>query len=248
MPREVAHSPFNQDIIINDQGGGRTTRGVYSGFIDAIAQIQQYAVMEEDRNIPEDFLTIKGKLSFLDIGFRGGFVEGLIFAIVSAFIIPISADAGLRESISHYFPAFRSTLFLQILNCSPIIVMAAICCYLSRYRIGNITKKAVDSLLAGRLMSLMIKGVIIFVLFSVASNYITESSAWTFSRWVSFNRYELSVSLYRILLNMKPYLINAAWEVLAIFTIATIIPFLSVWCVAAYRKYRQKQNDQFWSN
>ena len=61
----------NEDIM---------TRRAFQGLINAISQIQQYSVIEKGgQDIPDDFLTIRGKLMFFNIGFGNGFLEGMIF-------------------------------------------------------------------------------------------------------------------------------------------------------------------------
>ncbi len=55
------------DVILTDPQGVHKPRGL----LDAISEIQQYYTVEKGgSNIPEDFLTIKGKLSFFMVGLK----------------------------------------------------------------------------------------------------------------------------------------------------------------------------------
>ena len=178
--------PLNNDIIIHSNNA-RTTRGVFQGLIDAVSQIQQFAVIERTgQEIPEDFLAIRGKLNFFNVGMGNGFFEGLIFAFLSAIVIPIMSDGKLRAMVTQYFRLAESDLFLWTLNCLPIIIMGSMCCYLSKYRIGIITRKAVDSLLVGRLLSLIIKGGIIFCILYFLGTRMDPDSAWQVSNWITY--------------------------------------------------------------
>jgi len=237
----------NNDIIVSSSGV-KTTRGLFSGFIDAYSQIQQYAVIEKSgQEIPEDFLTIRGKLNFFNTGFSNGFKEGLLFAFFTALILPVMSDPFLQASASAYFPLFKSRAFLWGLNCLPIFIMGGMCCILSKYRIGVITKKAVDSLLLGRLSSLIVKAIIIFSLLLFLSKNITPDSAWTFSNWVTLSHGDFAETVFRIIMNTRPQLVNMAWEVLGIFIVAIIVPFTAVWIVALYRKILWYRAEKFWN-
>ncbi len=243
------NSQVNNDIVVSNTPGTKTTRGLFSGFIDAFSQIQQYAVIERSgQEIPDDFLTIRGKLNFFSTGFSNGFKEGLLFAFATVLLLPIMSDPQLRMTVSAYIPYFKSNLFLWVLNCLPIAIMGGMCCILSRYRIGLITRKAVDSLLLGRLFSLILKAVIIFSVLLFLGAKITPDRAWIFSNWVSLHHTPLAESIFRVIMNTKPQLINTAWEVLGIFFIAIIIPFTFTWLVAFYRKVVFYRAERFWES
>jgi len=49
-----------------------------------------------------------------------------------------------------------------MVNLSPVLISGGLCCYLSKYYVGKISKSAIDWLLMGRLFSLVLKGLIIF--------------------------------------------------------------------------------------
>ncbi len=224
-----------------------TTRRRFPTIISAMSQIQQFYVIEKSgQPIPEDFLTIQGKLNFFRVGLGSGFVEGLTFAFLTAIVLPILSDARLMAYVAKYFPLAQSKLFLWTMNLFPVILTGGICCYLSRYRIGSLTKKAIDSLLSGRLVSLMAKGILIFAGLIFLSNLITRHSAWTFAKWMSMNHYSIAYEIYRILMNTKPQLVNMAYETIAIFALAIVMPFLTIWGVSAIRKLKEKKDELFW--
>ena len=133
-----------------------------------------------------------------------GFFEGLIFAFLSAIVIPIMSDGKLRAMVTQYFRLAESDLFLWTLNCLPIIIMGSMCCYLSKYRIGIITRKAVDSLLVGRLLSLIIKGGIIFCILYFLGTRMDPDSAWQVSNWITLKKYEYASEVYRVIMNSQP--------------------------------------------
>ena len=242
MPREYLGSPGDVSsgmIIPVDQSGGGSTNRLFPHILDAISQIQQFYVIEASgQPIPDDFLTIRGKLNFFNVGFGAGFLEALLFAFFMSVIMILVSDDNTKEAIARYFPLIRNSFFLWSVNLLPVLISGGLCCYLSRCYIGRISKKAVDSLLLGRVFSMILKGLLVFFLMTWISKGITAQSAWTFARWVSFHRYHFATRIYFILMAMKPLLIKRAFELLAIFGLAVIMPFLIIWGVAWVRKIK----------
>lgn len=242
MPREYLGSPGDASsgmiIPVDQSGGGRTSR-LFPHILDAISQIQQFYVIEASgQPIPDDFLTIRGKLNFFNVGFGAGFLEALLFALFMSVIMILVSDDNTKEAIARYFPLIKNSIFLWFVNLLPVLISGGLCCYLSRCYIGRISRKAIDSLLLGRVFSLVLKGLILFFLMTWISNCINTHSAWTFARWVSFHKYHFATRVYYILMAMKPLLIQRAFELLAIFGLAMIMPFLTIWGVAWVRKIK----------
>jgi len=236
----------SQDVII-PLGTGDTTRRKFPTLLSAISQIQQFFVIEKSgQEIPDEFLTIQGKMNFFNTGFGSGFVEGLTFALLASLTLPVLSDAKLMTAVANYFPLARSKLFLRTLSCFPILLTAALCCYLSRFRIGILTRKSVDAFLFGRLISLMVKGGLIFAGLTALSGVITRESAWSVAKWVSFERSSLAHEIYRILLNTKPRLVDMAYETVAVFTAAVALPFITIWGVSLVRKIKAKRDEASW--
>ena len=242
MPREYLGSPGDASsgmIIPVDRSGGGSTRRLFPHILDAISQIQQFYVIEASgRPIPDDFLTIRGKLNFFNVGFGAGFLEALLFAFFMSIIMILVSDQETKQAVARYFPLIENSVFLWSVNLLPVIISGGLCCYLSRCYIGRITRKAVDSLLLGRVFSMVLKGLVLFFLMIWISNCINAHSAWTLAKWVSFHKYRFAARIYYILMSVKPLLIQRAFELAAIFGVAIIMPFLIIWGVAWVRKLK----------
>jgi hypothetical protein len=240
--------PAGDKEIIPIPGGGNTSRGVI-GIIGAISHIQQFYVIESlGQDIPEDFLTLEGQLSYFNCGFSSGFLEGLMFAVMAALFVPLLADSSVKKAVADYFPLIQHTWFIWAVNCLPIFIFCSICCYLSKYRVGTLTKKAVDNLLVGRLFAMALKGSLIFVVFMMLANYIEnpEHAAKTARILCTFNKENL-VKTYLFLLELPDTLRTTAYDVALIFSIATIIPFGTIWFVSVFRNINRKRVEQFWN-
>lgn len=235
--------------ILPVNGTPGTTKNQYFNIIQAVSQIQQYAVIEgSGQEIPDNFLTIEGKINFFKVGMGSGFLEGIFFAALTAVILPIMADPFVAQYAAQYFPLTGYNSFLILFNCLPIFIMGAISCFLTRFRIGTITKKSVDSFLIGRVASLIGKGFLIFGAFIFISNQITAQTAWTTAKVLSlWHETAITEIIYRVIWHMKPCLIRAAFEVLIIFGIAAFIPFFFTWIISMYRENKKRKEDKFWS-
>jgi len=221
-------------VVIPINNTGRAGR--FPDILDAISQIQQFYVIESTGEIPEDFLTIRGTLNFFNVGFGAGFLESLLFMLLSIIILPISNNVYILNFFKRYITLFELKIFLYFLDFLPIIISAGLCCFLSKYYIGRITKKAINSLLAGRLFSMTIKGMIYFVVFIFLSKLITVKRAVYIASLPIFHKYYYSI--YYMLLGLKVSLIRTAFITLVVFFIAIIIPFIFIWGVSWYRKIK----------
>ena len=238
MNRQATGDTSTGMIIPVGQSTGASSR-MFPHILDAISQIQQFYVIEASgQEIPDDFLTLRGKLNFFNVGFGAGFLEALIFALIMSLILILSSDETTRQAIARYFPMINSSIFLWVITLLPVIISGGLCSYLSRNYIGKITKKAIDAFLLGRVFSLILKGLVLCFLMIWLSTCITPDSAWHFSQAVSLKKYEVAIRLYYILLTVKPLLIKRAYEVLFVFGLAVIMPFLIIWGVAMIRKMK----------
>src|ERR1700757_1641579 len=67
-----------------------------AGLIDAISEIQQYYIIEKTgQDIPPEFLTIRGVMTFFGVGFKNGFIEGLILGT----FLPVAWGYGKIRSL-----------------------------------------------------------------------------------------------------------------------------------------------------
>jgi hypothetical protein len=221
-----------------------TSSRIFPHILDAISRIQQFYVIEASgQAIPDDFLTIRGQLNFFNVGFGAGFLEALVFALIMSLILILSSDDIMRQAIARYFPMINSSIFLWVINLLPVIISGGLCSYLSRNYIGNITKKAIDAFLMGRVFSLIIKGLLLCFLMIWISNCINPDSAWHVAQWLSLKKYHAAIRIYYIILAVKPLLIKRAYVLLAVFGLAVIMPFLIIWGVALIRRVKALRGD-----
>ncbi len=234
------------EVIIPIGQGVPSTRRVFPHILDAISQIQQFYVIESSgQDIPDDFLTLRGQLNFFNVGFGAGFLEALVFAILMTLILIIVSDVSLRQAIAKVFSVINSDTFLWVINLLPVLVSGGLCSYLSRFYIGKITRKAIDSLLIGRVASMILKGLIIFFALIILSAHINPNSAWTIASWLTLKHYpHAAIKIYYVLMAMRPIMVQRAFEILVIFGLAIIMPFIFIWGVAFLRRIKVGMDRQ----
>ncbi len=77
-------------------------------FIDVVSIVQNYFLAEKHGNdLPENLLTLKGKIVISEVGFKGAFISGLISILLTPFFV------GVVERCVPIFGSYEFTLFDQ---------------------------------------------------------------------------------------------------------------------------------------
>ena len=194
--------------------------------IDAISEIQQYHIIERTgQDIPSDFLTMRGMLTFFLVGFRSGFWEGVFLAL----LLPLAW--GVWEEV---IPAFGGTadlfgkclvfLFGFGISLMMTVVLGGI---LAKYYGGNLTRKAVNSLVWGRTLSLVAKGFLIFLVFNLLVFLCSPRNVFLLcegaGRFIGD-----PASLYSGIMGMKEPLRKSAATQLVLSPTLSVIPFVTL--------------------
>lgn len=221
----------NAQIITTDSG--RIYRP--TNLLSAISEVQQFFVIEsKGQNIPGEFLTLERTLDFFKIGLKSGFHEGfmlvLLFPVFHFYLFPFVFKK--LDFFSHF--VFGSIPYLVLL------VNTAMCCYISRYYVGNITRKAINSLLMGRAMSLLLKAFLIYVVYFVLYRISTPENIWTFAQQFGAK----AQNIYRGFFEVKPHLLPVATKSAVFMLVAAIIPYGSVYFLDLWHRYKIKKNKK----
>ncbi|MEJ2690848.1 MAG: hypothetical protein P8130_13050 [Deltaproteobacteria bacterium] len=219
----------NAQIITTDNGRYFQPRNL----LNAISEIHQFYVIEgKGQNIPAEFLTLERTLEFFKIGVKSGFHEG----VVLIFLFPIF--------YFYLFPFVFQKLDLVsriLFGCVPYLVLiinTVMCSYISRYYVGNITRKSINSLLLGRAMSLLLKAFLLYVLYLVISRVSTPENIWKIVQWFGSRASKIYYGFFEI----KPYLLPVATESALLMMVAAIFPYGSVYLLDLWHRHRIKRN------
>jgi len=222
-------SDTNAQIITTDSGRIYRPRNL----LNAISEVQQFYVIEsKGQDIPGEFLTLEHTLDFFKIGVKSGFHEGfaliILFPVFHFYFFPFVFHK--LDFLGHLL--FGSIPYLVL------IVNAGMCCYISRYYVGNITRKAINSLLMGRAMSLLLKAFLLYVLYLVLYRLSTPENIWKLA--LQFG--SRAEKIYSGFFEIKPHLMPVATESSILMVVAAIIPYGSVYLLDLWRRYRIKRN------
>ncbi len=236
----------NPDVapIPNTQQEYAKFKKTYS-LLSAISQIQQYAMMERaGQAIPSEFLTLNGKFQFMHSGFGSAFKESLYFTFLFIIFIPVLSDPILKVHLENIFllPILFNNWLIKGTICFPIIASLTICIFSIKYRIGDLSKTAIDYLLWGRLFSYLFKGFLLFFLILKFNEYLTVEKIVNFSAMITFNS-PTQYSVTRVLYAIKNSLPYAAFETLYVFLAAAATPVFTVWITALFKALFNRKDD-----
>jgi hypothetical protein len=229
------YSP-NATIITTGSGSGAPRP---RNIINAISEIQQFYVIEsQGQEIPAEFLTLEGSLDFFRIGATSGFKEGLflilLFPVFSFYLLPfvLKSPDVFTEVIIHSVPYL------------PVLINTLLCSYISRYYVGNITRKAINSLFVGRASLLIVKSFFIYVFYYMLSALSTPERVWAVAQHFGAN----AEKFYYGYLEMLPHIVPVAVHCSIFILIAAVFPYGSVYMLDIWRRYKIRKNQHMIGN
>lgn len=210
-----------------------------STLITAISSIQHYYVIEQGGNeIPGEFLTIEGTIEYFKIGAKSGFSEGLMFffiyPLMEFYVIPF-----VLKDPSHFMVmSFRSLPFFMI------AFNTLLCGYISKFYIGKITRKAINSLFTGRALSLFLKGSLIWVLYYFVFHIGKPEIVWSVAERFGDKAEKIYYGYY----NIRPIIMDTANRSFTWLVVAAFGPYGIVYLRDLARRHRIKKNQESISN
>ena len=221
----------NAQIITADSGRIYRPKNLLS----AISEIQQFFVIEsKGQNIPPEFLTLERSIDFFKIGLKSGFHEGfvlvLLFPVFHFYLFPFVFKQ--LDIFSHFI--FSGIPYLVLL------VNTAMCCYISRYYVGNITRKAINSLLVGRAMSLLLKAFLLYVVYLVLYRISAPENIWKLAQHFGTKAQDIYTGFFEV----KPHLMPVATETASLMLVAAIFPYGSVYFLDLWHRHQVKKNKK----
>lgn len=218
----------NTTIIPLGGSGGYRPRNI----ISAISEIQQFYVIEsQGQDIPAEFLTLEGSLDFYKIGMRSGFNEGLfivlLFPIFSFYLLPFVINS------SDIFMKIMAGLIPYL----ALIINTILCIYIGQYYVGNITRRAINSLFIGRGVVLLLKGFLIYVLYELLYRLSTPDYVWAVAE-----KFSDPEKVYHAYFEIVPRLVPLATETAVLMCFAAIVPYVIAYALDKWRQRKVRKN------
>lgn len=219
----------NQQVVPANGDGGHDHQ---NGLLDAVSEIQHFYVMEEGQDIPIEFLTINKSIEFFKTGALSGFGEGLIlfllYPLFEFYLVPFVFK----------MPDLTTKILFESIPWFIVGINTLICVYVSRFYVGKITRRAINNLLMGRSMALVLKGALIFALYYMIAGISTPEKVWLFAKNFGGN----AESVYYGFFAIKDNLIPAGTKALCFLAGGALGPFGTVYIVDLLRQRRIKSN------
>jgi hypothetical protein len=225
-------SKGSEQVIINGNGAVPKPKGM----ISAISEIQQFFVIEKTgQDIPAEFLTLDGSLDFMKIGLKSGLNESLflfiLFPVMEFYMIPFVLQS----------PSATVKFLFAALPFLTVFLSTFICSYISKYYVGTITRRAINSLFMGRSTSLGVKAFIIYMLYAVIDGVSKPEYVWSLAEKFGSKSEDFYYGFFEI----KPHLMPAATKASLSLMVAATVPFFSVYFLDKYRTYKINRNMKF---
>ena len=228
----MGQGDYNTNTTIIPLGGNNTGGFRPRSIISAISEIQQcYVIESQGQDIPAEFLTLEGSLDLFKIGMRSGFKEGLfiilLFPVFSFYLLPFVLDTS---------DPFMQVV-MNIVPYLPLVINTILCIYISRYYVGNITRRAINSLFIGRGVILLLKGFLIYVVYQIIFRLSTPEYVWAVAE--HFGNPE---KIYYGYLSIVPKLVPLATEIAILMCFAAIVPYGAAFLLDQWRQYKTRKN------
>jgi len=227
MPNRGDYGTNTTIIPLGDSGGYRPRN-----IISAISEIQQFYVIEsQGQDIPAEFLTLEGSLDLFKIGMRSGFSEGLfiilLFPVISFYLLPFVFDTSDQ---------FVKSMVAMVPYLA-LVINTILCVYIGQYYVGNITRRAINSLFIGRGVVLLLKGFLIYVVYQILFRLSTPEHVWAVAQ-----KFSNPQKIYYGYLEILPRLVPLATETALGMCFAAILPYLAAYLLDRWRQYKTKRN------
>ena len=223
-----SYSP-NSTFINTNSGPVEKPKSILS----VISEIQQFYMIEKmGQELPAEFLTLEGSLGFFNIGAKSGLTEGLFLLLllpaVDFYVMPfVLKSPGLLIKIM-----FGSIPYL------PVIANTFLCAFISRYFIGIITRKAINSFFTGRMLILVAKSFMIYVFYTLLTGLSTPERVWSLAQHANKN----AEAIYYGYMSTLPHIMPVATRCSMFVLVAAILPYGSVFFMDMWRRNNIKRN------
>ena len=199
------------------------------GIIDAISNIEYYHAQEKRAAIlSAGFFTMKQKIEYFEVGFRGSFISGLITAMITPVAI------GVTE---HLIPVFGSTapsafdkLFVFMLAFGFWLGYACFIARAASLYIGPYTRSMIRSFVGGVVTGAVGKMVIAFIAFHflymvvLTKNHIIR----LLLKFGKHIKTETFIATYRWITEFRPVLLISAYLIVLTTFIFVTIPLVAM--------------------
>ncbi len=199
------------------------------GLIDAISEIEQFYVAEsEGSEIPDRFFTIKNKIEFFEVGFKGSFISGLITVLLTPLAI------GVIENMIPVFgsntPSTYDKLFVFSIALFFTIGYSFFIDMIGRYYSGRVTISMIRSFVNGLITGAVLKLILAFIFYHFIYLVVLKEERVASFLLSIHSRFKGDYinDVYSWVLNFKPVFLTSAYFIALTTALFILIPLSSI--------------------
>lgn len=229
---------------ITPVGAGYSIRP--KSFLDVVSIIENYFLAEKNgNNLPNNLLTLKGKIIISEVGFKGAAISGIISILLTPFCV------GVLQKFIPIFGSYRFTIFDEVfamaLTVSFAIGYGLIIASTGKYYIGNLSKKAINWLMLGLSMAGILKIVVAFVLYNMVYIFVLDNdrTAYYIMKLYPSVSYATLNKLFIFLMEFKSTLLVSSIFVILTTALMITVPWVCI-LFASRKTKRMIKREEIW--
>jgi len=225
--------------IIPVQSIGAETRP--RGLIEAISNIEYYHAQEKRGAIlSAGFFTLKQKIEYFEVGFRGAFVSGLITAMITPLAIAV---------VERLIPVFGSSsptafdkFFVFLLAFGFWLGYACFIARAASLYIGPYTRSMIRNFVGGVITGAFGKMIIAFIflhflcLVVLTENHIIRLLLWL-GKYIKVGTF---IAVYKWLMEFRPVLLTASYLIVVTTAVFIALPLIAMYLASIRNKRLEK--------
>jgi hypothetical protein len=199
------------------------------GIIEAISNIEFYHAQEKRGVIlSAGFFTLKQKIEYFEVGFRGSFISGLI----TAMIVPVAI--GVVERMIPVFGSTSPTTFDKVF----VFLLAfgftlGYSCFIARAAslyIGPYTRSMIRNFVGGVVTGAVGKMIIAFIFFHFLCMVVLTRKhvILLLLRFRKYMEIETLISIYRWTMEFRPVLLTSSYLIVVTTSIFIAMPLMAM--------------------
>lgn len=211
------------------------------GLIEAISNIEYYHAQEKRGAIlSAGFFTLKQKIEYFEVGFRGSFISGLITAMITPVAI------GVVEKL---IPVFGSSAPTTFDKCFVFLLAFGFtlgyACFIARAAslyIGPYTRSMIRNFVGGVITGAIGKLIIAFIFFHFLYMVVLTKNH-VIRLLLKFRKHmktETFITIYKWIMEFKPVLLTASYLIVVTTLVFVAIPLMAMIFVSIRNRRLEK--------
>jgi hypothetical protein len=211
------------------------------GIIEAVSTIEYYHAQEKRGSIlSSGFFTLKQKIEYFEVGFRGSFISGLITAMITPLAIAVVERMILVFGSTS--PTTFDTCFIFLLAFGFTLGYACFIARAASLYIGPYTRSMIRNFVGGVITGAVCKMFIAFIFFHflymvvLSENHVIR----ILLRVRKYMKMDTFIAIYQWIMEFRPVLLTASYLIVVTTTVFVILPLITMIIVSMRNRQLEK--------